>query len=181
MLKEFAYSKIIKFYISLFVITIFFGIFVIYKCKKKVDIIESGKKIKSKTIIDEILNFYVNYFYIFYLGFALFTFISSICHYVINPLNKEIWNNIIMAEIIYFKVIDFQILTATNFFEDTNFIARGTLFFITLEKLLWMIIETLIYNFVKNLKYLVLVQIIVTSIGVLYIIAIIIDSIRDCF
>jgi hypothetical protein len=67
LLKEFAYSKIIKFYISLFVITIFFGIFVIYKCKKKVDIIESGKKIKSKTIIDEILNFYVNYFYIFYL------------------------------------------------------------------------------------------------------------------
>ena len=86
LLKEFAYSKIIKFYISLFVITIFFGIFVIYKCKKKVDIIESGKKIKSKTII----NFYVNYFYIFYLGFSLFTFISSICYYVIKIMKIEI-------------------------------------------------------------------------------------------
>ena len=177
--KEFPYNKIIKFYIALFIITIFLDIFVIYECKKNKNYITSEKK--EKTIYNLILNFYSNYFYIFFLGFVLFTFITSIIYYIINPLNKERWNNIIMAEIIYFKVIDFQILTATNFFEDTNFIARGTLFFITLEKLLWMIIETLIYNFVKNLKYLVLVQIIVTSIGVLYIIAIIIDSIRDCF
>ena len=180
MLKEFAYSKIIKFYISLFIITIFFGIFVIYKCKKKVDIIESGKKIKSKTIIDEILNFYVNYFYIFYLGFALFTFISSICYYVINPLNKEIWNNIIMAEIIYFKVIDFQILTYIIFFGSADYSAKVALILITVEKLLWMIFETFIDNLVKNLKYLVMIQIIVTSIGVLFTIVIIIDSIRKC-
>ena len=44
LLKEFAYRKIIKFYISLFIITIFFGIFVTYKFKKKVEIIEIGKK-----------------------------------------------------------------------------------------------------------------------------------------
>lgn len=46
LLKEFAYNKIIKFYISLFIISIFFGIFVTYKFKKKVEIIEIGKKIK---------------------------------------------------------------------------------------------------------------------------------------
>ena len=43
-----------------------------------------------------------------------------------------------------------------------------------------MIFETFIDNLVKNLKYLVMIQIIVTSIGVLFTIAIIIDSIRNC-
>ena len=43
-----------------------------------------------------------------------------------------------------------------------------------------MIFETFIDNLVKNLKYLVMIQIIVTSIGVLFTIVIIIDSIRKC-
>ena len=66
------------------------------------------------------------------------------------------------------------------FFGSADYSAKVALILITVEKLLWMIFETFIDNLVKNLKYLVMIQIIVTSIGVLFTIAIIIDSIRNC-
>ena len=177
--KEFPYNKIIKFYIALFIITIFLDIFVIYECKKNKNYITSEKK--EKTIYNLILNFYSNYFYIFFLGFVLFTFITSIIYYIINPLNKERWNNIIMAEIIYFKVIDFHILTLIIFIDGASYGGKVALILITAEKLLWMIFETFIDNIIKNLKYLVIVQIIVTSIGLLFIITVYIIGIIKYF
>ena len=86
LLKEFPYNKIIKFYITLFIISIFFGIFIIYECKKN-DIMSEKER---KTIFSKILNFYSKYYYIYFCGFALFAFISSICFYVIK-LTKNIY------------------------------------------------------------------------------------------
>ena len=87
-----------------------------------------------------------------------------------------------MAEIIYYKVIDFQILTYIIFFEGDNYTSKVALILITAEKLMWMILETFIKNIVKNFKYLVMVQIIVTFIVILFIITIyIIATIKKGF
>ena len=97
-----------------------------------------------------------------FFGFIIFTFFSSIFYYKDDNLKRERWNNIIMAEFIFFKVIDFQILSFFNFLDNSDIF--NTTLAITFEKLLWMIIETIIDTCVKNTKSLILVQIIVTSI-----------------
>ena len=66
-----------------------------------------------------------------------------------------------MANFIFFKIIDFQILTVFNFYDSSDLF--NTTLAITLEKLLWMIIETIIDTYVENKKKLVLVQLIVTA------------------
>ena len=66
-----------------------------------------------------------------------------------------------MANFIFFKIIDFQILTVFNFYDNSDLF--NTTLAITLEKLLWMIIETIIDTYVENKKKLVLVQLIVTA------------------
>ena len=67
-----------------------------------------------------------------------------------------------MAEFILFKIIDFRILSFYDFFDNSDIF--NTTLAITFEKLLWMIIETIINTYVENKKSLVLVQIIATSI-----------------
>ena len=68
-----------------------------------------------------------------------------------------------MAENIFFKVIDLMILSFFDFFDNTDIF--NTTLAITVEKFIWMIIEVLIDAFVSNKKTLILVQIIITSIG----------------
>ena len=60
--------------------------------------------------------------------------------------------------------MDFQILSYFDFFDNADIF--NTTLAITVEKLLWMIIETLIDSYVENKKWLVLVQIIATSLFV---------------
>ena len=55
-----------------------------------------------------------------------------------------------MANFIFFKIIDFQILTVFNFYDNSDLF--NTTLAITLEKLLWMIIETIIDSYVENKK-----------------------------
>ena len=67
-----------------------------------------------------------------------------------------------MAEFIYFKVLDFQILSFFDFLDNSDIF--NTTLVITFEKLLWKIIETIIDIVVKNIRTLILIQIIITSI-----------------
>ena len=66
-----------------------------------------------------------------------------------------------MAELIYFKIIDMTILNYYDFFDNSDIF--NTSLAITLEKLIWMIAEAIIYASNPNKKYLVLIQIIVSS------------------
>ena len=100
--------------------------------------------------------------FIFLILISILTFISSICYYIDNNLTRERWGNIVMAEFIIFKILDLQILSYFDFFNDSDIF--NTTLIITFEKLVWMIIETILDAFVENKKSLVLVQIIVTSI-----------------
>ena len=151
LLNDFSYSKNIKFYCALFIISLFFGIFIVYIFG--IDLVKPNEIYKSFSLC--------GVSFIFFCGFIIFTFISSVCYFTDDNLKRERWNNIIMAEFIYFKVIDFQILSFFDFLDNSDIF--NTTLVITFEKLLWMIIETIIDTYVKNTRKLILIQIIVTS------------------
>ena len=67
-----------------------------------------------------------------------------------------------MAEFIIFKVVDLTVLGFYDLFDNSDIF--NTSLAITFEKLIWMIIETIIYSFKPNIKYLVDVQFILTGI-----------------
>jgi len=77
-----------------------------------------------------------------------------------------------MAEFIIFKIVDMTILGFYDLFDNSDIF--NTSLALIFEKLIWMIIETIIYSIEPNIKYLILIQIIVTSITILLIIIIII-------
>ena len=152
LLNEYSYSKNFKFYIALIILSLFFGIMIVYLCEFDM----KGKK----DCCDKFLNFF-QLSSLFLVTFIIFTFICSICYLCDDNITRERWNNIIMTEFIFFKILDFQILTFYDFFDNSDIF--NTTLAITLEKLLWMVIETIIEAFVKNKKILVIIQIIVIS------------------
>ena len=164
--SEYSYTKNIKFYCALFILSLFFGVIIIYKfcylTKEEEKENKSNKDIKDCYQCKSCHLF--DRSFVFMIVFIIFTFISSICYYTDNNLDRERWNNIIMAEFIFFKIIDFQILTFFNFYDNSDLF--NTTLAITFEKLLWMIIETIIDSFVETKKSLITVQIILTSIFV---------------
>ena len=94
--------------------------------------------------------------------YFIFTFICSIYYSIEENTSRERWNNIIMAEFIIFKIIDLTILGFYDLFDNSDIF--NTSLAITVEKLIWMIIETIIYSSKPNIKYLVDVQFILTGI-----------------
>ena len=171
LLYDYSYKKNIKFFIALFVICIFFGWFaalsnhVIEKNlgEEKDKSAEQNKKeiscFESKSC------YYIFSIMGLLLGFIIFTFISSFCYYFEKNISKTRWDNIIMAEFIFFKSIDMSLLTYYNFFDNTDLI--NTTLFITLEKFLWMIIEEIIDAFKPKVKALIIFQIIISGIPII--------------
>ena len=83
-----------------------------------------------------------------------------------------------MTEFTFFKILDFQILTFFDFFDNSDIF--NTTLAITLEKLIWMIVETIIEAFVEDTKILVIIQIVITSIALIFITFCIIIIILVC-
>ena len=103
------------------------------------------------------------------LGFVFLTFISSICYLCDNNKTRTRWDNIIMAEFIFFKSLDMFILSFFDFFDNSE-IFNATLF-ITLEKFIWMIIEAIFEACSVKEKTLIIIQLAFSSIpiaGLLY-------------
>ena len=155
MLYDYSYIKSLKFYNPLLIFSLSFGVFIVYQCKMEV------KRKDQKDDCNRKLDFLFQIAFLFLFGFIIFNFLSSVIYYTDKKINRERWNNIIMANFIFFKIIDFQILTVFNFYDSSDLF--NTTLAITLEKLLWMIIETIIDTYVENKKKLVLVQLIVTA------------------
>ena len=166
LLKVYSFSKSFKFYLALIIISIFFG------SLTPTDFEEIGNKKKDKERKKGILNCkfindnFILIIFIYVFGFTLLTFISSICYLNEKNLSRGRWDNIIMAEFIYFKVIDMIILGFYNFFDNSDIF--NTSLTITLEKFIWMIIETIIYASEPSAKSLVIAQIVFSSIGILF-------------
>ena len=169
LLNEYSYSKAIKFYIALIILSFFFGIIIFYECTLDM--------VGSRNSCDKIFD-YFQLSFIFLIAFIIFTFICSICYLCDDNLSRERWNNIIMTEFIFFKILDFQILTFFDFFDNSDIF--NTTLAITLEKLIWMIVETIIEAFVEDTKILVIIQIVITSIALIFITFCIIIIILVC-
>jgi len=75
---------------------------------------------------------YSSFISLFLCGFTVFTFISSVYYYNEDNLKRKKWDNIIMAECIFFKVLDLMILSFFNFFDNVNIL--NTSLAITIEK-----------------------------------------------
>ena len=163
LLNEYSYHKNLKFYLTLISISIWFGIVFVYVCKPEIGETEEEKEKKKDKGISKLLCF-IAIICIYLLAYIIFTLVSSACYYADDNINRERWNNIIMTEFIFFKILDFQILTFFNFYDNSDIF--NTTLAITLERLLWMIVETIIESLVENKKRLVLVQIIITSIPI---------------
>ena len=119
---------------------------------------EKGKKKRLFDCINVPIIWLIFYYV---LGLTFLTFISSICYMTDKNLSRGRWDNIIMAEFILFKIIDMSILGFFDFFDNSDIF--NTSLAITLEKFIWMIIETIIEVSKPSIKSLVIVQIIVTS------------------
>ena len=171
LLYDYSYKKNIKFFIALFVICIFFGWFAALSNHAIEKNLGEEKDKSTEQNKKEISCFESkSCYYIFsimglLLGFIIFTFISSFCYYFEKNISKTRWDNIIMAEFIFFKSIDMSLLTYYNFFDNTDLI--NTTLFITLEKFLWMIIEEIIDAFKPKVKALIIFQIVISGIPII--------------
>ena len=159
LVNDFSYSKNMKFYITLFLFSLGFGIAYSPSNNSVKEKEEKEKKTNDNTPFN-----YLSFISLFLFGFTLFTFISSIYYYKEDNTQRNKWDNIIMAECIFFKVLDLMILSFFDFFDNTDIFNSSLA--ITVEKFMWMIIEVLIDAFVSNKKKLILVQIIITSMGI---------------
>ena len=164
LLNEYSFSKNIKFFYTLIIISIFFGMIFVYVCG--VEILEETKEEKEKKNddSDNKLICFIAIICIYLFTYIIFTLVCSACYYADDNINRERWNNVIMTEYIFFKILDLQILTFFNFYDNSDIF--NTSLAITLERLLWMIVETIIDSLVENKRRLVLVQIIITSIPI---------------
>ena len=166
LLNVYSYSKNLKFYITLFVFSIVLGV-------SYVSVFEDGP-IKKKVLGANTCQYFNQFFTIISLLFifTIFTFVTSICYLTEDNLTRKRWDNIFMAEFIFFKVLDLQILSFYDFLDNSDIF--NTTLAITVEKFLWLIIESIIDTYVDNKKWLVLVQLIITSIPIILIILFII-------
>ena len=100
--------------------------------------------------------------YVFYHSFL--TFISSLYYYYEDSPSRKRWDNIMMAELIIFKMVDMTLLSYFDFYDNSDIF--NTSLFITLEKFLWMVIETILDETKINIKTLIKIQIIISSVSV---------------
>ena len=126
-------------------------------------------------------------FYSFYLisliivlfVFSLFTFSNSIKYLNEKDTTRQKWNNIIMAEFIFFKSIDMSILSFFDFYDSSDIF--NTTLFITSEKVIWMFIEAIFDAAEIKDKYLIIIQIVFCSIPIACIVIFFIYSLLICY
>ena len=157
LLNVYSFEKIRNFFITLLIISLFFGI------AYTVSMIETENLRKKKRKKSFLLIFSGCFLF----SYSIFIFISSICYIVEDNLSRKRWDNIIMASFIFFKSIDLQILCFFDFYDNTD-IFNETLG-ITAEKVFWMLVETIIDSLEIKKKYLVIAQIVFSTLLFIYI------------
>ena len=79
---------------------------------------------------------------------------------------KKRWDRIYIAGFIYYKFLDIILLTFFDIFDNSD-LFNSTLA-ITIEKFLWMIIETLFYSFEVKTKNLIIIQTVFSIITIIF-------------
>ena len=168
LLNVYAYSTIVKFYLALFFLSILFGLASVPQSSQFNESIKegSGKKNaargKEDTFKDKFCGKFLSYLLFLLAGYSFLAFISSICYCYEDNLNRTRWDNIYMAEFIYFKCIDLSILSFYDFFDNTDIF--NTTLFITFEKFLWMLFEAIFDAYIENNKTLIIIQSVISGI-----------------
>ena len=138
LLEEYSTSKIIKFYGPLFLLIFLYAFYVLFT--KNIVSLRNNKS-DSSNIDSKKCEWIIVFF--FYLSF--FLVISGVnIYYSIDYINKnnhsgKKFEDSIEGMVITIKCLDLHMLTFFDFFDDED--CLNTSLFITLEKLIWMIIE----------------------------------------
>ena len=82
------------------------------------------------------------------------------CYLFDDNLLRKRWNRIYMSGFIIYKFLDIILLTFFDIFDNSD-LFNSTLA-ITIEKFLWMIIETLFYSFEVKTKTLIIIQAVIS-------------------
>ena len=173
LLEDFSYKKNIKYFLALFLISVSLASMLIpadnnMVKKPKENNTENNAKPKQfmfNSSFDK--NFWWTIKGILF-TFTLFILGSSACYYMEMSITKKRWDYIYMVGFGAFKTIDLMLLSFYDFFDNSDIF--NTTLAITFEKLLWMIIEAIIYSFDFKNKILIVIQIIISSLAVLVLI-----------
>ena len=170
LIDSYSYKTCLKFYTALFIICVFFGCLVSLAYNDQKSTIERKKESNEEKMahylcFDAKYDNYLRCLIFLLSGFSVLTFISSLCYLFDDHKTRKRWDNIIMAEFIYFKSIDMSILCFFDFFDNSD-LFNATLF-ITLEKVLWMILEAIFDSVKIQEKALIIIQIVFSSIPLL--------------
>ena len=182
LLEEYTTSKIVKFFLDFFLTVIFITLYIAFSklyvlnyraiIKKFNDNGESiYKKKRSFVLLFTIL------FFAYFLVINIYFFIISILYISNNEHSGEKWQKRFEGSAISLKCLDLHMICFFDFFDDED--CLNTSLFITVEKLIWMIIEVIFDIFEIKNKNLFIIQLSVS--GVFFIIAIfvVIFFIRD--
>ena len=183
LLEKFSFITCLKFYFALFIICIVLGLgsSVLYFHIEK-NFIKNTKFEELKKNGWFCLNFYSFYLISLIIAlfvFSLFTFSNSIKYLNEKNTTRQKWNNIIMAEFIFFKSIDMSILSFFDFYDSSDIF--NTTLFITSEKVIWMFIEAIFDAAEIKDKYLIIIQIVFCSIPIACIVIFFIYSLLMCY
>ena len=154
LLKVYSFSKNLKFFFSLLFSILYINIYLLYNNQMSLIFKSDSKIIKNCTSAT-----FTIYLFIF---FSLFSFIVSIIYIAKGYPTGKNWENNIMSEIIIFKMLDFNMISHYDFFDDDD--CLNTSVIITFERFVWTIFEVLIDIFEVKLAVLISFQIAVSFI-----------------
>ena len=109
--------------------------------------------------------------------FSIFVIVYSLMYICEKNPDLASWNKRFESEIIIFKFFDLQILSYFDFIDDKD--CLNSSIFITVEKVIWMGVETLLEILEVKIKTLFIIQIVSSGIFTLLLIFIIIFLIMD--
>ena len=163
LLDDFSYTKNMKYFLALFFISVSLASVFI---PADSDIIDNEKKKKKFN-----LSFSQNFLWLLQgivFTFTIFILLSSACYCMEMSITKKRWDYIYMVGFGAFKTMDLMLLSFYDFFDNSDIF--NTTLAITFEKLLWMIIEAIIYSMDISKKTLVSIQIVSSSFAVVLLI-----------
>jgi len=160
LLEEYSFSKIIKFLAYLFSFILLYTIYVLilhsyYSTKlfltgrNDSDSDNDKNNINNNSCIERCNMFTLFFYIIIFFALSISICILSILYICVDDHSGDKWDNRFQSGVILSKCLDLQMLSFFDFFDDED--CLNTSLFITIEKLIWMIIEV-IFD-IAELKY----------------------------
>ena len=187
LLEEYSNSKIKKFYLNLFLIILCFTIYILLikisyanyeldddESKKDDPNNNDSKNQKKRNYTFIVLTFLLISYLI---GFSIGILVVSILYICKDNHTGKTWDERFLNSPILIKSLDLQMLSFFDFFDDED--CLNTSLFITLEKLIWMIIEVILDIFEIKKNNLFIIQLVASGLSFIFLVFIAIFFIID--